>query len=63
MEPKKDQISICIFFSVVPDALRPQQRPASITYGFLLSSRRKRRKKKQYERMKWCQTLQERLNK
>lgn len=41
MEPKKDQISICIFFSVVPDALRPQQRPANIMYGFLLSSGKK----------------------
>lgn len=45
MELKKDQISICIFFSVVPDALRPQQRPASIMYSFLLSSRKKGGKK------------------
>lgn len=62
MEPKKDQISICVFFGVVPDALRPQQRPASIMYGFLLSARKKGGKK-QYERMKQCQMLQERLNK
>lgn len=61
MEPKKDQISICVFFSVVPDALRPQQRPANIMYGFLLSSGIKGGK--QYERMNQCQTLQERLNK
>jgi len=38
---QKDQISICIFFGVVPDALRPHQRPASIMYGFLLSSEKK----------------------
>lgn len=43
MEPKKDQISICIFFSVVPDALRPQQRPANIMYGFLFIFWEKRR--------------------
>lgn len=59
------QISICIFFSVVSDALRSQQRPASIILGLLLSSRKKREKKKEKknERTKQCQTLQERLNK
>lgn len=41
MEHKKDQISICVFFGVVPDALRPQQRPANIMYSFLLSSGKK----------------------
>lgn len=62
MEPKEDQISICVFFGVVPDALRPQQRPANIMYSFLLSSGKKGGGK-WYERMKQCQTLQERLNK
>ena len=61
-----DQISICIFFNVVSDALRSQQRPASIIFGLLLSSRKKKKKtkkKNQNERTKQCQTLQEKLNK
>lgn len=47
-----DQISICIFFNVVSDALRSQQRPASIIFGLLLSSRKKKKKQQKKTRMK-----------